>query len=152
MQNVHVLKRANSTHCAGKKKLNKKLAKRDWLTRIGAMTTTTINYTLPSGRTAIISITPTNFRGQIHAATTAMVDGVGSPILGGRTKPAGMPSWAVSCIGKLPLTAEIDAQVAAAESCINAAHSEHNAAAAAHVAELDAVTANSEMIAQRMAY
>jgi RES domain-containing protein len=116
------------------------------------MKATTINYTLPSGRTAIIRITPTNFRGQIHAATTATVDGVGTPILGGRTKPAGMPVWAVSCIGKLPLTAEIDAQVAAAEAAINTAHTKHNAVAAAHVAELDAISANSAMIARRMAY
>ena len=115
------------------------------------MKATTINYTLPSGRTATISITPTNFRGQIHAATTATVDGVGTPILGGRIKSAGMPAWAVSCIGKLPLTAEVDAQVAAAEAAINAATNEHNAAAAAHVAELDAVSANSVMIARRMA-
>jgi hypothetical protein len=111
----------------------------------------TINYTLPSGRFAIISITPTNFRGQIHAATTATVHGVGTPILGGRTKPNGMPSWAVSCIGKLPLTAEIDAQVAAAEAAINTAHTEHNAAAAAHISELDAVSTSSARIARAMA-
>lgn len=113
--------------------------------------TTTINYTLPSGRKAIITINAVNIRGAIHAETTAMIEGVGSPILGGRSKPSGLPAWAVSAIGKLPLTAEIDAQVQSAIDAINAAHADHNAAASAHIAELDAVSAHSAMIARRMA-
>jgi hypothetical protein len=113
--------------------------------------TTTINYTLPSGRKAVITIESATCRGKVYATTSAMIDGVGTPILGGRTKPAGMPAWAVSCIGKLPLTAEVDAEVAAAELAINTAHAEANAALAAHVAELDAVSANSRMIERRMA-
>ena len=115
--------------------------------------TTTIAYKLPSGRSAVITVAPEkNWDGTITAATTATVEGVGRPILGGRTKPAGMPAWAVSCIGKLPLNAEIDAQVSAAEAAINAAHSEHNATAVAHVAELAAVSASSAMMERKMAY
>lgn len=120
--------------------------------RVGRMTTT-FTYKLPSGRSAVITVAPEkNWDGTITAAVTATVEGVGSTILGGRTKPAGIPAWAVSCIGKLPLTAEIDAQVSAAEAAINAAHAEHNAAAAAHVVELAAVSASSAMIERKMAY
>jgi hypothetical protein len=113
--------------------------------------TTTINYTLPSGKTAIITVAPTkNHDGTISADVTAMVDGVGTPQMWLRT-PAGLPTWAVSAIGKLPLTANVDAQVRAAMASINAANADHNMAAAAHIAELDAVSANSAMIARRMA-
>lgn len=115
--------------------------------------TTTLAYKLPSGRSAVITVAPEkNWDGTVSAVVTATVEGVGTPILGGRTKPAGMPTWAVSCIGKLPLTAEVDAQVSAAEAAINAAHADHNAAATAHVAELSAVSANSAMIERKMAY
>lgn len=120
--------------------------------RVGRMTTT-IAYKLPSGRPAVITVAAEkNWDGTITAATTATVEGVGRTILGGRIKPAGMPAWAVSCIGKLPLTAEVDAQVSAAEAAINAAHFEHNAAAAAHFAELEAISASSAMMERKMAY
>jgi len=113
---------------------------------------TTINYTLPSGKTAIITVQATKFRGQIYAATSATVEGVGSPILGGRRKPIGLPDWAVSSIGKLPLTAEVDAQVQVAEEAINAAYADHNAAFAVHINELDKTSEHSAMIANRMAH
>jgi hypothetical protein len=114
--------------------------------------TTNINYTLPSGKKAVITVAPSkSWDGSYYASTSATVEG-GNWQSGGRIKPAGLPAWAVSSIGKLPLTAEVDAQVQAAEESINAAYADHNAAAAAHIAELEAVSAHSRMIARRMAY
>jgi hypothetical protein len=113
--------------------------------------TTTINYTLPSGKAAIITVAPAkNWDGTISADVSAMVDGIGTPQSWLRS-PAGLPAWAVSAIGKLPLTAAADAQVRAAMATINNAHADHNSAAAAHIAELNAVSANSAKIARRMA-
>jgi hypothetical protein len=118
---------------------------------VGPMTTT-INYTLPSGKTAVITVAPTNrWDGTMAADIIATVQGIGTPILCGRTVPAGLPAWAVSAIGKLPLTAEIDAAVTAAVDAIDATHVEHNAAAKAHLAELDAVSISSARIARAMA-
>ena len=134
------------------KKLKKKLAKRGWLAKISAMTTTTIPYTLPSGRTAIITVEPSNFLGRTIAEVSATVEGVGSPILGGRSTPAGLPAWAVCAIGKLPLTAEINALVDAAVDAIESAAAAANAAVDAKMAALDALSASSAAMARRMAY
>ena len=113
---------------------------------------TTINYTLPSGKKSVITIEPKkNWDGTISADVSATVDGIGGMPQMRLATPAGLPAWAVSAIGKLPLTAEIDAQVRAAVDAIDAAHADHNTAAMAHIAELDAVSANSAMIARRMA-
>jgi len=112
----------------------------------------TINYTLPSGRTATIIIEPIKFwDGTVYAEVSAAVDGVGSPIIGGRTVPAGLPAWAVSAIGKLPLTADADAQVAAAVAAIDAQYATHNALAAAHIAELESISDSTRRITRRMA-
>ena len=113
---------------------------------------TTINYTLPSGKKSVITIEPKkNWDSTISADVSAAVDGIGGMPQMRLATPTGLPAWAVSAIGKLPLTAEIDAQVRAAMATINNAHADHNAAAVAHIAELDAVSANSAMIARRMA-
>jgi hypothetical protein len=114
--------------------------------------TTTLNYTLPSGKTAVITVAPTkNWDGTISADVTATVQGIGGMPQMHLSRPAGLPAWAVSAIGKLPLTAEMDAKVTAAAAAINAAHTEHNAAAAAHFAELEAVSTSSARIARAMA-
>jgi len=114
--------------------------------------TTTINYALPSGKASVITIEPAKNRsGVITAQVTATVEGIGGMPQMHLSRPAGLPSWAVSAIGKLPLTAAVDAQVAAAVAQIAADNAAHNAAAVAHIAELDAVSANSAMIARRMA-
>jgi hypothetical protein len=114
--------------------------------------TTTLNYTLPSGKTAVITVAPTKrWDGTMAAEIIATVEGIGTPILCGRTVPAGLPAWAVSAIGKLPLTAEIDAAVTAAVNAIDAAYAGHNAAAKAHVAELESVSASSARLARAMA-
>jgi len=114
--------------------------------------TTTLNYTLPSGKTSIITVAPKkNWDGTICAEVTATVQGIGGMPQMHLLRPAGLPAWAVSAIGKLPLSAEVDAQVTAAAAAINAAHTEHNAAAAAHIAELDAVSTSSARIARAMA-
>lgn len=114
--------------------------------------TTTINYTLPSGKKSVITIEPKkNWDGTISADVSATVDNIGGMPQMRLATPAGLPAWAVSAIGKLPLTADVDAQVRAAMAAISNAHASHNAAAAAHIAELDAVSANSAMIARRMA-
>ena len=114
--------------------------------------TTTINSTLPSGKTSVITVEPKkNWDGTISAGVSATVAGIGGMPQMHLATPAGLPAWAVSAIGKLPLTADIAAQVRAAMATINNAHADHNAAAAAHIAELDAVSANSAMIARRMA-
>jgi hypothetical protein len=110
-----------------------------------------INYTLPSGKKAVITVTPEKrWDGTITAEVSAMVEGVGTPQIDWR-KPAGLPAWAVSAIGKLPLTADTDAAVQAACDEINAAHATHNQAAKAHIAALEAVTAHSKMIERAMA-
>jgi hypothetical protein len=114
--------------------------------------TTTLPYSLPSGRKAVITVEAANLRGTVYATTSAMVEGVGRPILGGRTKPAGMPAWAVSCIGKLPLTPEMDAAVAAAEAEINAAYAASNAAIAEKMAALDKLTDSSRRLERAMAH
>ena len=114
--------------------------------------TTTINYTLPSGKTAIITVAPTKrWDGTMAAEIIATVQGIGTPILCGRTVPAGLPVWAVSAIGRLPLTAEIDTAIIAAEAAIDAAYAVHNAAAKTHVAELEAISAGSARLARAMA-
>jgi hypothetical protein len=114
--------------------------------------TTTLNYTLPSGKTAVITVAPTkNWDGTISADVSATVQGIGGMPQMHLSRPAGLPTWAVSAIGKLPLTAEMDAHVTAAVAVIKAAHTEHNAAAAAHIAELDAVSTSSARIARAMA-
>jgi hypothetical protein len=112
-----------------------------------------IKYTLPSGKAAMISVTPTkNWDGTIGAKLVATVEGIGTPILGSRSKPAGLPAWAVSAIGKLPITRDADAAVSAAINAIESDAAEHNAAAVLHIAELASVSANSVHIARQMAY
>jgi hypothetical protein len=111
-----------------------------------------IKYTLPSGKTAVITVaSKKNWNGTISALVTATVEGIGGMPQFDWRKPAGLPAWAVSAIGKLPLTAEVDAQIADAVAAIEAANINHNAAAIAHIVELDAVSAHSAMIARRMA-
>jgi hypothetical protein len=113
--------------------------------------TTTLPYTLPSGKSAIITVASKKiWDGGMIANVTAAVDGVAAEQLN-CCKPAGLPAWAVSAIGKLPLTAEAHAAVQAACDAINAAHAEHNAAARAHVAELEAVSASTRKIERAMA-
>lgn len=112
----------------------------------------TISYTLPSGKQAIITVEAKRFsgNGKIYAEVRAEVEG-GTTQVGDPTRPAGLPAWAVSAIGRLPLTAEVDAQVTAAIAAIDAENAAHNKAAEAHLADLEAVTARSEMILARMA-
>jgi hypothetical protein len=113
---------------------------------------TTINYTLPSGKASVITVkSKKNWDGTISADITATVEGIGGMPQMHLSRPAGLPAWAVSAVGKLPLTPEVDAQVRDAAATIEAAHTEHNAAAVAHIAELDAVSANSAMITRVMA-
>ncbi len=113
----------------------------------------TISYTLPSGKQAIITVEGVRFsgNGKVYAEVRAEVEG-GTTQVGDPTRPANLPAWAVSAIGRLPLTAEVDAQVTAAIAAIDADCAEHNAAAEAHLATIEAVTARSEMIRKRMAY
>jgi hypothetical protein len=111
-----------------------------------------INYTLPSGKTAVITVEPKkNFDGTLRANVTARVQGVSGIPEMGLARPAGLPAWAVSAIGRLPLTADVDAQVRAAVAAVDAEYVSHNARAVAHLAELDAVSANSARITRRMA-
>ena len=112
----------------------------------------TINYTLPSGKTAVITVdAKKNFDGTLRANVTARVQGVSGIPEMGLARPAGLPDWAVSAIGRLPLTTEVDAQVRAAVAAVDVEYASHNARAVGHLAELDAVSANSARIARRMA-
>ena len=112
-----------------------------------------INYTLPSGKTAVITDEPKkNFDGTISAKVTARVQGVSGIPEMGLARPAELPAWAVSAIGRLPLTTEMDAQVRAAVAAVDAEYASHNDCAIAHLAELATVSANSARVARRMAY
>jgi hypothetical protein len=112
----------------------------------------TINYTLPSGKKAVITVAPSkNWDGTISASIQATVEGIGGMTQMNWGVPSGLPVWAVSAIGKLALTAAADAQVAAAVAAIDAAHTKHNALAAAHIAELESISDSSRRIARRMA-
>jgi len=115
------------------------------------MTATTISMTLPSGKVAAITVTAEKgWDGGVIAVTSAVIDGTATTR--GYGRPAGLPAWAVSAIGKLPLTAEADAQVAAAVAAINAEYALQRAAAAAHMAELAEVTRGTRRIERAMAY
>jgi len=106
--------------------------------------------TLPSGMTAEITVTAEKgWDGGVIAVTSAVINGTTTR---GYGRPAGLPAWAVSAIGKLPLTAEADAQVAAAVAAINAEYASQRAAAAAHMAELAEVTRGTRRIERAMAY
>jgi hypothetical protein len=111
-----------------------------------------INYTLPSGKTAVITVEPKKgFNGKIFADVTARVAGVqGIPEMG-LAQPFGLPTWAVSAIGRLPLTNDVDAAVRMACASVEAEYAEANDRASAHFAELDAISANTRQIARRMA-
>jgi len=112
-----------------------------------------IPYTLPSGKTAVIAIAAKkNYDGTMSATVTARVQGINGLPESGLACPAGLPAWAVSAIGRLALTADVDAQVRAAIAAMDVEYASHNARAVAHLAELDAVSAHSAMIARRMAY
>jgi len=113
---------------------------------------TTIPYTLPSGKSVAVTVAPSkNWDGTVSASITAAVAGVGGMPENGLRVPAGLPGWAVSAIGRVPLTAEVDAQVRAAKAAIDAAHTAHNAAAKQHLAELEAVTEGSKRLERAMA-
>jgi hypothetical protein len=102
--------------------------------------TTTINYTLPSGRKAEITVKAVTLRGKVHAEVIATVDGM--RVFGGPNNPDGLPAWAASCIGRpseLPLTAEMDAAVVAAKTAIVAEYAEQNAAYDVELERLEAV-------------
>lgn len=107
-----------------------------------------INYTLPSGKAVVITIAQTNWRNSsIGAQVTAMVAGCCATQYGLDT-PAGLPAWAVSAVGRVPLDAATDAAVRAAVEAIKATDS---SAAQAHVAALDAIDADTKRIERAMA-
>jgi hypothetical protein len=111
-----------------------------------------ITYTLPSGKTAVIEISAEkNFDGTMSAVVTARVQNVGGLPETGLARPAGLPSWAVSAIGRLPLTAQVDGWVRDAVSAVEAEFAIHNARAVAHLAELDAISDSTRRVARRMA-
>jgi hypothetical protein len=111
-----------------------------------------IPYTLPSGKTAVIEIAASkNFDGTMSATVTARVQGVNGLPESTLSRPAVLPAWAVSAIGRLPLTAEVDTMVRAAVAKIDDEYVYHNARAVAHVAELESISDNTRRIERRMA-
>lgn len=111
-----------------------------------------LNYTLPSGRTAIITVAAEkSWDGTMYAGVSAAVQGVGGMPEMGLTRPAGLPTWAVSSIGRLPLTAQVDGWVREAVAAIESEYATHNARATAHVAELEAISDSTRRMERRMA-